>query len=159
MVVLSESKNSASSNESMKNLNESMETLNEALKSDMQRPEQWPSAANPFVYYVPYAGGANIPNMMSPLPWWSIYGTWPFPFVNPIVGNFGQQQDHEKESSSSGSVTHASEVVDQTLDAGEGEENASISSKKRKEEKHVRGFVPYKRYKMGTGEAEVSLGL
>ncbi|XP_078155503.1 uncharacterized protein LOC144551418 isoform X2 [Carex rostrata] len=147
-VMLSELQNSAPSKESTKN-------IEKAADLDMQRQEQWPSAANPnsFVYYVPsYTGdGMNIPTVMAPLPWWSVYGTWPFPIVNPMIGSFEQQQEHEKESSSLGSVTNASEVVDETLDAGEPEENLSISSNKKKEEKHLTGFVPYKRHKIETG--------
>jgi hypothetical protein len=154
MVVLSEL-NSAPSNEIMKSLNESMKNLNKAVESDMQKQEQWPtSAASPFVFYVPYTGdGTNMPTMMAPLPWWSVYGTWPFPYVNPINGN--SEQEYEKESSSIGYVNHVSEVVDEALEAGEREENVSVTSNKRVEEKHVRGFVPYKRHKLETGNVEV----
>jgi hypothetical protein len=161
MVVLSELKNSAPPNEIMKNINENMENMNKEVESNMQKQEQWPtSAANPFIYYVPYTGdGTNIATTMAPLPWWSAYGIWPSPYVNPIIGNFGQQQEREKESSSTGSVTHVSEVVDEMLDAGEPEANVSVGSNKREEEKHARGFVPYKRHKWETGNAEVPLSL
>ncbi|KAJ4784759.1 Homeodomain-like superfamily protein [Rhynchospora pubera] len=152
MVVLSELKNSSPSNENGK-------SQSEAVESNLQAQEQCLSGANPFVYCIPYTGdGMSIP-MIAPVPWWSVYGTWPYPYVNPIVGNFGQQQEHEKESSSTGSVTNASEVVDEALDAGEREENVSIRSDKKDEDKPVRGFVPYKKRKVETGEKDVTLGL
>ncbi|KAJ3682009.1 hypothetical protein LUZ60_014582 [Juncus effusus] len=131
-VVLTES-NKSNSNES-----ENVNIVSiEKPKNDNSDQVQLQNGINPFLYYLPFTESSmNNAAMVA----WSVYGNMPYPFINPyqIMGNFEPQQENEKE----GSWTGSSEIIDENSSDGNTREKGG------KDEKPMRGFVPYKRCKM-----------